>query len=182
MRLVLVVIPSSHLTIVSILLVVIWHLMLVEVLVSVAVRVISFKATTTTRTTTSSIVGVSLTTTHVLILIILIIALSLTHVLSAAMHALRTSLITRSVLFLYCVYEFGNVIHVFISNCILSFVFGLPEVDSQWLDLVVEKSHCFIEKLNCLLCFFDTLIKYIADLIFWNFDSKLIDFVVFEFD
>ena len=83
---------------------------------------------------------------------------------------------------LYCVYEFGNVIHMFIFNCILSFVFGLPEVDSEWLDLVVEKSHCFIEKLNCLLCFFDTLIKYIADLIFWNFDSKLIDFVVFEFD
>jgi len=31
---------------------------------------------------------------------------------------------------LYCVYQFGHVIDVFISDCILSFVLGLPEVNS----------------------------------------------------
>lgn len=105
-------------------------LVLVVVLVSVAVRVVTFHTTATTALATTSTMLVSLTTAHVLITIILIVTLSLTHVMIATMHSWWTGLILGSVLFLYCVYQFGHVIDVFISDCILSFVLGLPEVNS----------------------------------------------------
>lgn len=172
---------TSHLTIVVVLIVVL-PLILVVMLVTVAVGVVTFHISTTSALATTSSMLVSLASAHVLITIILIVVMSLTHIWITTLHSWWSSLILRSVLFLDCIDQFSDVVDVFISDCILSLVFSLPEVNSEWLDLVSEESHSFIEKLNGLLCLFDTLIENITDLVFRSFNSKLIDFVIFELD
>ena len=176
--LMLLVVASSHLTVV-VPLIVLPVVMLVIMLVTIAIWIVSFlKVSATTSLTTTSSVLESLATAHVLVSIILIVALSVSHVWTT-MHR-WTSLVLRSILFFDRVDKFRYVIDVFISNCILSFIFGLPEVNSQWLDLIIEETHGFIEVLDSLLRFFNAIVKYVADLVLCRFNTKLVNFVVFK--
>jgi hypothetical protein len=173
--LMLLVVATSHLTIV-----VLPVVMLVVMLVTISIWIISFREVSTTSTiTSSSSVLESLASTHVLVTIMMIITLGMTHVLTT-MHTWWTSLVLRSILFFNCIDKFCNVIDVFISDCILSFILCLPEVNSKWLYLVVEETHCFIEMLNSFLCFFDTIIKYVSDLILGSFDTKFVNLIIFK--
>lgn len=183
LRLMILVVASSHLTTVVVPLVVLpVVVMLVVMLVSIAIWIVSFLkvSATTTLTSTSSVLE-SLATTHVLVSIILIVTLIMTHIWTTV-HTGWTSLVLRSILLFDGIDKFGHVIDVFISNCILSFVLGLPEVNSKWLDLIIEETHCFIEVLDSLLCFFDAVIENVADLVFSCFDTKFVNLIVFKFD
>jgi len=156
--------------------------MLVVMLVTISIRIISFREVSTTSTiTSSSSVLESLASTHVLVSIMMIVTLGMAHVLTTV-HTWWTSLILRSILFFNCIDKFCYVIDVFISERILSFILCLPKVNSKWLYLIVEETHCFIEMLNGFLCFFDTIIKYVTYLIFSGFDAKFVNLIIFKSD
>ena len=54
--------------------------------------------------------------------------------------------------------ELGNVIDMLVSDCILSFVLSLPEINLEWFGLIWEETDDLIKKLNGLLSLFNALI------------------------
>lgn len=69
-----------------------------------------------------------------------------------------------------------------VSDGILSFIFGLPEVDFQWFGLIREQTDNLIEMLDSFLSLLDTLIKDVTNLVLRCLVTIIVDLIVFEFD
>lgn len=173
-----VLVSSSHLAIV----IVLPSLVVVALVVALATARLLLKVATSSSVTTTTSMLVSLSTTIILVSIILEVSLSGSAIIPT-LHSTGSTLIkSYAVLLLDLIYQLCDVVDVFISDSILSFVLCLPEIYFEWFHLICEEISHFIKELDCFLSLFDTLVENIANLILWRFESKLIDFIVFEFD
>lgn len=176
----------SHLTTVVVVALVLLPVLVVIVLVATFTTVVVLahliKASATSLMATAATSLESSATTLVLLTIIGIVAtLSLTH--EASLHSTTgTTLVSRLVLQLDHINELSYVINVLISDGILSLILGLPEVNLQWFALLGEQADDLIKKLNGLLGLLHALVQNVTYLVFWSLVTKIVDFVVFEFD